>query len=262
MVTARTLASHRGVQHAQTHATLPQQPSAASPAAPSIDDATLAYTDRARAPNARCASGSIDACETRELVAALITGRLEMSRSSACKLLENFELADLSRATVEHLRCAAGLSPASALRLACAFALGRRVETARRSARRTLRSPERVHELMAAELRGLAQETFHALLLDSKHRLRRRQRISEGTLTSSLVHPREVFGPALREGAAALIVVHNHPSGDPEPSSEDLAVTRRLIEAGRLLGVPLLDHIVFADEGYVSIRERISFEAP
>ena len=79
---------------------------------------------------------------------------------------------------------------------------------------------------------------------------------------SSLVHPREVFGPALREGAAALIVVHNHPSGVPEPSAEDVAVTRRLIEAGQLLGVPLLDHVVVAAEGYVSIRERIRFEAP
>jgi DNA repair protein RadC len=75
------------------------------------------------------------------------------------------------------------------------------------------------------------------------------------------VHPREVFGPAVREGAAALIVVHNHPSGDPEPSAEDLSVTRRLIEAGELLGVPLLDHVVVGDVGYVSIRERMRFES-
>ncbi len=98
------------------------------------------------------------------------------------------------------------------------------------------------------------------LLLDGKHRLRRREQVSQGTLTSSLVHPREVFGPAIREGAAALIVVHNHPSGDPEPSAEDLAVTRRLVEVGRILGVPLLDHVVIADAGYVSIRDRINFE--
>jgi DNA repair protein RadC len=155
-----------------------------------------------------------------------------------------------------------GLSRRGALRLAAAFALGRKVERAVRDPRACLRSPALVHELMAPELRGLERETFHALLLDGKHRLQRRHRVSEGTLTSSLVHPREVFGPALREGAAALIVVHNHPSGDPEPSAEDVSVTRRLIEVGQIVGVPLLDHVVVGAEGYVSIRERIRFEMP
>ena len=152
-----------------------------------------------------------------------------------------------------------GRSRAQSVRLAAAFALGRSVESARAPSGADMRSPASVRALLAAELRGLAQETFHVLLLDGKHRLRRRERISAGTLTSSLVHPREVFGPALREGAAALIVAHNHPSGDPEPSSEDLAVTRRLIEAGRLIGVPLLDHVVIGAEDYVSLRTRIPF---
>jgi DNA repair protein RadC len=84
--------------------------------------------------------------------------------------------------------------------------------------------------------------------------------VSQGTLTSSLVHPREVFGPAVREEPRALIVAHNHPSGDPEPSEEDLAVTRRLVEAGKILGVPLLDHVVIGDRSFVSIRERIRFD--
>lgn len=172
------------------------------------------------------------------------------------------EIATLARKSAIHLRREFQLSRAAAARLAAAFALGRRVEASVREPRRSLRSPALVHDLMAGELRGLERESFHALLLDGKHRLRRRQRVSEGTLTTSLVHPREVFGPALREGAAALIVVHNHPSGDPEPSSEDLAVTRRLIEVGKLLGVPLLDHVVIADERYVSIRERMRFDVP
>ena len=100
---------------------------------------------------------------------------------------------------------------------------------------------------------------FHALLLDGKHRLRRMERVSEGTLTSSLVHPREFFRPAVREPAAAVIAVHNHPSGDPEPSAEDLEVTRRLVRAGELLGIPLLDHIVVGAAGWVSIRGRIDW---
>jgi DNA repair protein RadC len=208
----------------------------------------------------RAALEGPDALEVRDLLALSLGGPEEAALAAAARLSARFDLADLSRATADHLRLAAEIPCSRASRLAAAFALGRRVQAASRRSRPSLRSPARVNELLAGELRGLSQETFHALLLDGKHRLRRRQRVSEGTLTSSLVHPREVFGPALREGAAALIVAHNHPSGDPEPSAEDLAVTRRLIEVGRILGVPLLDHVVIADEGYVSIRERINFE--
>ena len=175
-------------------------------------------------------------------------------------MLDASTLAALSRLSPDALR-AHGLGPRSSVRLAAIFELGRRVERARIPAGCRIDAPARVFELMASELRGLAQETFHVLLLDGKHRLRRRQRVSVGTLTSSLVHPREVFGVALRESAAAVIAVHNHPSGDPEPSREDVAVTRRLIDAGRLLGVPLLDHVVVADGGYVSLRDRIDFDA-
>jgi len=173
--------------------------------------------------------------------------------------MASFELPALSRASPGHIRSAGAIPLVPSIRLAAAFELGRRVGVAGRSSRPCLNDPKGVNELLASEVCGLGQETFHVLLLDGKHRLRRRERISEGTLNSSLVHPREVFGPAIREGAAALIVAHNHPSGDPEPSAEDLAVTRRLIEAGRLLGVPLLDHVVIGAQSYVSIRDRIRF---
>ncbi len=94
------------------------------------------------------------------------------------------------------------------------------------------------------------------LLLDSRHRLVRRVEVSRGSLNQSLVHPREVFAPALREAAAAILVVHNHPSGDPRPSREDHEVTRRLARAGEILGVPLLDHVIVADRGFVSFADR------
>jgi DNA repair protein RadC len=116
-----------------------------------------------------------------------------------------------------------------------------------------------VFELVAPLVRGLERETFLVLLLDGKHRLRRIERVSEGTLTSSLVHPREVFRPAIAEGAAAVVVAHNHPSGDPEPSAEDLEVTRRLLEVGRLVGIPVLDHLVLGEGRWVSLRERMKF---
>lgn len=154
---------------------------------------------------------------------------------------------------------ALGLAPAGAARLAAAFELGRRVEAARRPPRPALRSPERVHRLLQPRLRGLVRETFLVLLLDGKHRLEQVQTVSVGTLTSSLVHPREVFAPALVARAAALIAVHNHPSGDVEPSADDLEVTRRLIAAGRLVGVPLLDHVIVTDEAYLSLRTRMDF---
>lgn len=120
------------------------------------------------------------------------------------------------------------------------------------------RTAEAVATLLRPLLEREPSEVFVALLLNGKHRVTGFAEVSRGTLTSSLVHPREVFGPALREVAAAVIVAHNHPSGDPEPSHEDLEVTRRLREAGVLLGVPLLDHIIVGEQGsFVSLRERV-----
>lgn len=158
----------------------------------------------------------VDRLPTNTLLALCLGGPAERAQEKAERLASRFDLADLCRATPAHIRRAAGIPPSASIRLAAAFALGRRVETEARRPRPSLRSPSEVHGLLAPEVRGAAQETFHALILDGKHRLRRRERVSVGTLNSSLVHPREVFGPALREGAAALIVAHNHPSGDPD----------------------------------------------
>ena len=178
------------------------------------------------------------------------------ARSAA--LLERASLSVLSGMDIPGLT-SMGLTGPQAERLACAFELGRRVESHRRRPTASLRHPSEVVARMAPILRGLEQETFHALLLDARHRLLHRVLVSAGTLTTSLVHPREVFREAIRRSAAALVVVHNHPSGDPEPSQEDRAVTRRLIEVGELLGIPLLDHVVVGDDRWVSLRERMPF---
>lgn len=106
------------------------------------------------------------------------------------------------------------------------------------------------------DMARLRKEHFVALYLDACHRPLYRETVSVGTLTASLVHPREVFAPALERPAAALIVAHNHPSGDPAPSREDRETTRRLCEAGRILGLPILDHLIIASRGYFSFRER------
>ena len=121
-----------------------------------------------------------------------------------------------------------------------------------------IRFAVKVAELMRPLMGDAATEEFWLLTLDAKHRVVGAGMISRGTLTSSLVHPREVFGPALRLGAAAIIVCHNHPTGDPTPSKEDVKVTERLHQAGKLLGVPLLDHVILGGEDHVALRDRMS----
>jgi DNA repair protein RadC len=152
------------------------------------------------------------------------------------------------------------VGPAKAATLLAALELGRRLAQRRLHTGDAIRGPQDVYRHFHARLRDAPHEQFHLLLLDGRHRLLREVMASRGTLTASLVHPREVFRPALREGAAALVVVHNHPSGDPAPSAEDGEVTRRLVQAGALLGVPLLDHVVVAERGWVSLREQGELE--
>lgn len=124
----------------------------------------------------------------------------------------------------------------------------------------SIRGAKSVAEVMLPMLQDEVVEVFAVLLLNGKHRVVGIAEVSRGTLTTTLVHPREVFGPALRLASAAVIVVHNHPSGDPEPSVDDIEVTRRLIEVGRVLGVPLLDHVIVGENGrYTSLRERLEF---
>ena len=195
--------------------------------------------------------------ETPDRLAILLGSSRRDGVARARELLSKRGLLALSRSGAAELVAEFDLSPLAAARLVAAFALGRRLQRLRRPARPSMRSARRVFEEVGPRLRGLEQETFLALLLDGKHRLLRAVRVSEGTLTTSLVHPREVFRAAVRESAAAVIVVHNHPSGDPEPSQEDLEVTRRLREAGVLLGIPLLDHVIVGEGEHVSLRERL-----
>lgn len=148
-----------------------------------------------------------------------------------------------------------GLGPAKLASLAAAVELGRRIQAQRLVAGEKIDGPGSIHRHFHPRVRDLEHERFFALLLDSRHCVIGERLISQGTLTASLVHPREVFLPAVRATAAAIVVVHNHPSGDPSPSAEDRVVTRRLDEAGRLLGIRVLDHVVVAERGYYSFRE-------
>lgn len=141
--------------------------------------------------------------------------------------------------------------------LRAALELGRRAATRRPPEAAPFRSGDEVYACYRGRLPQLTRETFWVLLLDGRNRLRDELCVSVGTLTAALVHPREVFGPAVRGGAASVILVHNHPSGDPSPSAEDVELTRRLVQAGDLIGITVLDHVVVAQAGWASVMERL-----
>jgi DNA repair protein RadC len=158
-------------------------------------------------------------------------------------------LAQRPRAELLHLE---GIGPTKAARLLAGFELGTRLAREERPPVQRIREPEDVVRLFGARLRDLQVEEFHLIALDSQSQVLREVLITRGLLNSSLVHPREVFRAAIAEAAAGIIVVHNHPSGDPTPSAEDRTVTRQLAEAGRLLDLPLYDHVVIAGDRYLS----------
>jgi DNA repair protein RadC len=212
----------------------------------------------APSPRRRLLLRGADDLEDAALLSLLVaSGPPEGAGVVADRLLARFgSIRRVSTATAHEVARAAGISPASAARVVAAFALGRRVHERPLARGRVLRSSEAIFQAFHARLRHLERERFHAVHLDVRNRVLREEALSEGTLTASLVHPREVFGPALREATAGLVLVHNHPSGDPEPSPEDLDVTRRLCAVGDLVGIPVVDHVVVGDGGYVSLLDR------
>lgn len=194
-----------------------------------------------------------------ELLALLIrsgTGKETAIDLGRRILTEQRSLRNIAGMSANELMRIHGIGEAKAVELLAAFELGRRVQGAKLEERTTIRSPEDVFRVLQPRLRDLKKEVFYVLLLDSKNGLQREQEVTSGTLNASLVHPREVFKPAIDFLAASVIVVHNHPSGNPEPSGEDKEITKQLVEAGKILGIPLHDHIIIAGNGYTSLAER------
>lgn len=145
-----------------------------------------------------------------------------------------------------------GVGRATAARILAALELGVRAASEDRPDRPRIHGPSDVFDLMSPKLRDLPHEQFHALLLDTQHRVLRDVLVTRGILDASLIHPREVFRPAIVERSAAVILVHNHPSGDPTPSSEDRVVTRQMTEAGRAIGIRVLDHVIVGERNWES----------
>jgi len=164
-------------------------------------------------------------------------------------------LARLATRTPAEIATVRGLGPAKAAALLAALETGRRLQERPLVPGARFTSSRDLVAHYGPRLRDRKRETFLALLLDGKNRVIREVRVSEGSLTASIVHPREVFNPAIRESAAAVVFVHNHPSGDPAPSRQDLEVTRRLVQTGEVVGIRVLDHVILGSEGHVSFAD-------
>lgn len=187
-----------------------------------------------------------------ELVALLLGGGRALSRASA--LLERVGgLAGVARSAPRELAVLPGLGDASATALAAAVELSRRLGRVELPWSASLRQPADAAGFARAELRGYPQEHFVVLGLDSRQRVRLVRTVGVGSLAQVDVHPREVFRPLIRAGVHAVILVHNHPSGDPEPSEADVELTHRMAEVGRLVGIPVLDHLVVTDADFCSL---------
>ncbi|HEV2357960.1 MAG TPA: DNA repair protein RadC [bacterium] len=211
-------------------------------------------------PRERLLRHGPDALSTAELVAVLLrTGSPARSALDvAADLIGRYGgLARLAAAGVRELCGTDGVGPVKALHLLAAFELGRRLGTLPARRRPRVSGPADAASVVMDRLRFAEVERFLVLLLNTRHEVLDAVEVTRGGLASSPVHPREVFKIAVREGAAAVILVHNHPSGDPTPSRADLAVTARLCRAAAVLGIPVLDHLIVGDGRWVSLRERM-----
>lgn len=165
-------------------------------------------------------------------------------------------LPGLAAAKTEELCQMRGIGPAKAVQIKAALELGRRLSGTAADRRTAIGTPAQASSLMMDEMRFLDREHFRIIILNTKNQVMGVELVSVGSLNSTVVHPREVFKTPLKRSAAAIILVHNHPSGDPTPSQEDIDLTRRLVEAGKVLGIGVLDHIIIGDNRYVSLKER------
>lgn len=213
----------------------------------------------AERPRERLKESGPAALSNSELLAIILrTGTAsENVLGLAARLLARFGgLAGLARASFGELCTERGVGQAKAAQLKAALELGRRLSTTQPEERAVVRSPQDVANLLMAEMGLLDQEQLRVVLLTSKNQVISTSEVYKGNVNTSLIRPSELFREAVRENCPAVIVVHNHPSADPEPSKEDIAITEQIVAAGRMLGIEVLDHIIIGGQRYVSLKER------
>lgn len=210
-------------------------------------------------PRERLLAEGSEALSNTELLAILIrTGTPTASalNLAAHTLKELGGLRGLVQSGHDELQAIKGLGPAKGAQIKAALELGKRIASLGPENRPVIRCPEDVKNLLMEEMRYLDREHFRTISLNTKNHVLAIDTVSIGSLNSSIVHPRELFKNPIKRSSAALILVHNHPSGDPTPSKEDIEVTKRLSEAGKLLGIEILDHIIIGDQKYISLKEK------
>ena len=213
----------------------------------------------AERPREKLLQNGAHALSDAELLAILIRSgiggctALDLARSM---LTQERGLRGLRRRNCAELMRTRGIGEATAITLVAALEIGRRAHAPGNDERVIIRGPEDVARCLLHRLRDLRSEVFWILVLDSGNGVKFQGELSRGTLNASLVHPREVYKCAIDNGAASVIVAHNHPSGNPEPSREDVEITRQLAEAGKIIGIPLHDHVIMAGDSYTSLAER------
>ncbi|MHB0886074.1 MAG: RadC family protein [Bacillota bacterium] len=220
---------------------------------------TIRELPMAERPLERFLAQGAEALSEAELLAIIIrTGTRAATAVDVARRLLALDPAGLRylvNARIEELAVVGGVGRVKAAQIKAALEIGRRLAM-RQETRITIRSPKDAEAVVAERLRYQEQEHFLVVLLNTKHHVLGVETVSVGGLSSSVVHPRDIFKSPVRRNAAAVILAHNHPSGDPTPSREDIDVTKRLAEAGKLLGIEVLDHIVVGDNRYVSFREK------
>ena len=219
----------------------------------------IAHWPEAERPRERLLAQGASSLSDAQLLAILL--RVGRQRSSALQIgLEVLDrlngLSGLAHCGIEELCAIPGVGTAKAAQLKAAIELGKRVLAAPLATGTKITSSRDLFHHYHPSLRDLRHEIFKVVLLDAKHAILRDATVSKGSLTLSIVHPREVFNLAVRESAAAVIFLHNHPSGDPTPSPEDRTLTSRLVAAGEVLGIRVLDHLIVGDGRYVSFADQ------
>ncbi len=210
-------------------------------------------------PRERMQLDGPQALSSAELIGIILSsGTQKMSAVEVGRFVISHQpegLSFLKNCTVEELCAIKGVGIAKACQIMAAVELGKRISALERTQRYKIRNPEDISRLLMDDLRFLQKEVFCILLMNTKHEVLSTEEISVGSLNASIVHPREVFLPAIKKSCSAIILAHNHPSGDPTPSKEDILITKRLIETGHIIGINVLDHIIIGDNVYTSLRE-------
>ncbi|RDI44150.1 RadC family protein [Falsibacillus pallidus] len=210
-------------------------------------------------PRERMANNGASSLSNQELLAIILrTGtKNESVIHLANRVLTHFDgFRLLKDASLEEMTAIKGVGEAKAIQIMAAVEIGRRISNLTYDDRYVIRSPEDGANYVMNDMRFLSQEHFVCLYLNTKNQVLHRQTIFVGSLNASIVHPREVFKEAFRRSAASIICAHNHPSGDPSPSREDIEVTKRLAECGKIIGIDILDHLIIGDKKFISLKEK------